>query len=97
LSKAKSQAVGLEGHQHKRQKVSFNQQMTFDLDGDSIKAVWDECNILLRRAIRANGRLKVFRGFQFFINSKGYKHRTHTEGFSELMSVYKEKVGCVFE
>ena len=96
VSKAKSQAVGLEGHQHKHEKLSFNQQMTFDLDGDCISAVWTECNIRLRRAIRANGRLKVFKGFQFFINSKGYKHRTHTEGFSELMSVYKEKVSSAF-
>jgi hypothetical protein len=95
VSQAKSQAVGMEGNQHKRQKESFNQQIKFDLDGDYIRAVWNKCNIRLRRAIRGNGMLNVFKGFQFFINSKGYKHRTHTRGFSELMTVYKEKVGRV--
>jgi len=97
VSKAKSQAVGVEGNQHKSQKLSFNQQITFDLDGDCMKAVWDECNIRLRRAIRVDGRLKAFKGFQCFINSKGYKHWTQVEGFSELMSVCKEKVASAFK
>jgi hypothetical protein len=95
VSQTKSQAVGLEGNPYKRQRESFNQQIKFDLDGKYIAAVWNKCNIRLRRAMRRNGTLKMFKGFQFFVNSKGYKHRTHTEGFSELMSVYKEKVECV--
>jgi hypothetical protein len=92
VSLAKSQAIGIEGNQYQRRKEGFRQQMTFDLDGDDVTGVWNGCNIRLRRAIRGNGRLKAFKGFQFFINSKGYKHRTHTKGFSELMTVYKEKV-----
>jgi hypothetical protein len=95
VSQTKSQAVGLEGNRHKRQRESFNQQIKFDLDGDDIGAVWNKCKVRLKRALRGNGMLKAFKGFQFFINSKGYKHRTHARGFSELMSVYKEKVGCV--
>jgi hypothetical protein len=95
VSQTKSQAVGVEGNQHKWHKESFNQQIKFDLDGDYIRGVWNNCNIRLRRAIHGNGMLKVFKGFQFFINSKGYKHRTHSRGFAELMTVYKEKVGCV--
>jgi len=95
VSQAKSQAVGLEGNRYKHTKESFNQQIKFDLDGDHIAAVWAKCNLRLRRAIRGNGMLKVFKGFQFFINCKGYKHRTHTRGFSELMNVYKEKVSVV--
>ena len=92
VSLAKSQAIGLEGNQYKRQRESFQQRITFDLDGDHITAVWNACNVHLRRAIRRNEMLKAFKGFQFFINSKGHKHRTHTRGFSELMKVYKEKV-----
>lgn len=92
VSLAKSQAIGIEGNQYQHQKEGFRQQMKFDLDGDDITAVWNKCNVQLRQAIRGNRRLKAFKGFQFFINSKGYKHRTHTKGFSELMTVYKEKV-----
>jgi len=91
-SLAKSQAIGLEGNQYKRQKESFRQQVTYDLDGDNIPAVWNICNVRLRRAMRHNKALEAFKGFQFFINSKNYKHRTHTRGFPELMRVYKEKV-----
>ena len=92
VSLAKSQVIEMEGNQYQHQKEGFRQQMKFDLDGDDIMTVWNKCDVRLRRAIRGNGRLKAFKGFQFFINSKGYKHRTHTKGFSELMRVYKEKV-----
>src|SRR5579859_412996 len=76
VSQAKSQAVGMEGNGDKCQKQSLNQQIKFDLDGDYIRAVWNICNIQLRRAIHGNGMWKIFKGFQFFINSKGYKHRS---------------------
>jgi len=92
VSLAKSQAIGLEGKQYKCQKEGFRQQIRFDLNGNDISNVWNIYNIRLKREMHRNGRLKAFKGFQFFINSKGYKHRTHTQGFSELMKIYKEKV-----
>jgi hypothetical protein len=96
VTQAKSQAIGLEGNKHKAQKDgSFTQQNTFDLDEEYIAAVWNICNYRLKRAMRGNGILKAFKGFQFFIDSKGYKHRTHASGFSELMTIYKEKVKVV--
>ena len=92
VSLAKSQAIGLEGKQYKCQKEGFRQQIRFDLNGNDIPNVWNIYNIWLKREMHRNGRLKAFKGFQFFINSKGYKRRTHTQGFSELMKIYKEKV-----
>jgi hypothetical protein len=89
VSQAKSQAIGIEGNQYKEREGGFTQQ---HLDKEDIATVWNICRRRLQRAIHQNGTLKAFRGFQFFINSKGYKHRTHTSGFSELMKVYKEKV-----
>jgi len=93
VSQAKSRAIGVEGNKHKSQKGGFTQPIKFDIDEKDIAAVWNICNYRLRRTMRGNGMLKAFEGFQFFINSKGYKHRTHASGFSELMMVYKEKVG----
>ena len=92
LSQAKSIAASMEGIHHKRKQDYFRGGRTYDLDAKDIPVVWNNCQARLRRAMPGNVRLRVFRGFQFFINSKGYKHRTHTHGFSELMSVYKEKV-----
>jgi hypothetical protein len=92
LSQAKSNSVGLEGVQHKRDRESVRQYTTFDLDAGDIGQVWNDCNHRLRREIGQGGKLRAFKGFQFFINSKGHKHRTYTNGFPELMRVYKEKV-----
>ena len=92
VSAAKSSATGLEGNQYGHRKEGFRQQMKFDLDGDHVAAVWNKCNRRLCRAIQGNGRLRLFKGFQFFINAKGLKYRTHTKGFRELMAVYKDKV-----
>ena len=66
--------------------------MTFDLDRDHVAAVWNKYNIQLSRAIHRNRTLKLFKGFQFFINSKGLKYRIHIKGFQQLMTMYKEKV-----
>jgi hypothetical protein len=92
LSQAKSIAASMERIHHKRQQDYFSIGRTYDLDANDISAVWNNCRDRLRRAMPGNVRLKAFRGFQFFINSKGHKHRTHTHGFSELMNVYKDKV-----
>jgi hypothetical protein len=93
VSQAKSVAIGVEGKQYKSKRESFNQQIKFELDEKDIGAVWESCKDRLRRGIRRNGMLRVFKGFQFFINSKGHKDRTDSGGWSELMCVYKEKVG----
>jgi hypothetical protein len=92
LSQANSNAVGLEGVQYKRDRESLKQYNTFDLSEKDIGAVWNNCNRRLRRVFREDGKLKAFRGFQFFINSKGHKNRTYANGFPELMRVYEEKV-----
>jgi hypothetical protein len=92
LSQAKSIAGSVEGIPYKRQGDHFRGGRTYDIDAKDIPAVWNNCDLRLRRAMRGNVRLRAFRGFQFFINSKGHKHRTHTHGFSQLMNVYKEKV-----
>jgi hypothetical protein len=90
LSQAKSIAASMEGIHHKDKQ--FKGGRTYDLDAKVIPAVWKNCQDRLRREMPGNVRLRAFRGFQFFINSKGHKHRTHTHGFPKLMSVYKEKV-----
>jgi hypothetical protein len=92
LSQAKSIAASEEGIHHKRKQDCFIGGRTYDLDANDIPTVWKNCQARLQRAMPGNVRLRAFQGFQFFINSKGHKHRTHTRGFSELMSVYKEKV-----
>jgi hypothetical protein len=92
LSQAKSIAASMERIHAKRKQDHFSIGRLYDLDAKDIPAVWNNCRNRLRRAMPGNIRLRAFRGFQFFINSKGYKHRTHTHGFSELMNVYKEKV-----
>lgn len=92
LAQAKCLSVVLEGVQYKGDRDRVRQYTTFDLDSKDIGAVWNICNNRLRRAIREDGKLKAFKGFQFFINSKGHKHLTYTTGFPELMRVYKEKV-----
>ena len=92
VSQAKSQVIAMEKNHFKGQKESFIQPITYDLSEKHIAAVWNICSHRLQIAIRTNGILKAFRGFQFFINAKGYKHRTDSTGFSELMTVYKQKV-----
>src|SRR5277367_3593395 len=47
VSVAKSQAIGMEGNQYRCRKEGFRQQMTFDLDGDYVAAVWNSCNVRL--------------------------------------------------
>jgi len=90
LSQAKSIAASVEGIHHKGKQNCIGRK--YDLDADDIPAVWNSCQLRLRRAMHGNVRLRAFRGFQFFTNSKGHKHRTHTNGFSQMMSIYKEKV-----
>lgn len=92
LCQAKSIAVGVEGVQYKSERESLRQYMRFDLDSKDIGAVWNNCNYRLRRLMGEDGKFGAFKGFQFFINSKGHKHRTYSSGFQELMRVYKEKV-----
>jgi hypothetical protein len=95
LSQDKSNANQMEGIYYKRQRGGFKGARTYDIDAEDIPAVWNNCYSRLRRAMHGNARLRVFQGFQFFINSKGHKHRTHTHGFAQLMSVYKEKVKLI--
>ena len=92
LSQVKSNAGSMEGIHYKCQPSSFNGGRIYDIDAEDISVVWNNCHFRLQRATSENVRLRAFRGFQFFINSKGHKHRTHTHGFSQLMSIYKEKV-----
>ena len=92
FSQVKSHAGGVEGIHYKGRRHSFNGGRTYDIDAEDISMVWNNCYIRLRRAMHENVRLRAYEGFQFLINSKGHKHRTHTHGFSQLMNVYKEKV-----
>lgn len=92
MSKVKSTATRVEGNQYKDRRERFGQPVAFDLDHKDIRAVWKICKSRLRRGMRQDGRLRAFQGFQFFINSKGHKHRMTTNGFSELMKIYREKV-----
>lgn len=91
LSEAKSIAASVEKI-HGKQGDGISTWRAYDLDAKDIPAVWNNCHNRLLRAMRWNVPLRAFRGFQFFINSKGHKHRTHTGGLSELMATYKEKV-----
>jgi len=95
LSQVKSNAGRVEGIHYKRQQNGFKGGRMYDIDAEDIPAVWNNCYLRLRQAMHGNVQLRVFRGFQFFINSKGHKHRTHTDGFSQLMSVYKEMVPMI--
>jgi hypothetical protein len=74
LCQTKSNAVGVEGVQYKGDRDKLRQYMTFDLDSKDIRAVWKNCNYRLRRLMGEDGNLRAFKGFQFFINSKGHKH-----------------------
>jgi hypothetical protein len=63
-----------------------------DLGAEHIDKVWQKCERRLRRMIDVDDDLKCFRGFQFFINAKGFKHRMNRKQFGDLMNIYKERV-----
>lgn len=93
VSKAKSTASAKEGKLNRSSKAkSFHQEVLFDLDARHIERTWEICERSLRDNIKRNGKLNAFRGFQFFIDAKGYKHRMKTKEFPELMKIYKDKV-----
>jgi len=92
LNKAKSNAIGLEGHIHGSERDRFRQQLHFDLDADHISPVWKICRKRLSRAISRNQLLRAFKGFQLFINAKNFKYRSGNQELSSLMRSYKTKV-----
>ena len=92
LTKAKSNAVGLEGHIHSSERDHFRQQLHFNLDGDHIAPVWKICQGRLSKAMAQNHPLKAFKGFQFFIDAKNFKYRSGADGLPSLIQAYKTKV-----
>jgi hypothetical protein len=83
VSKAKSTAARSEGNRvHHKRRSGFRQEIHMDLDAEHIHLVWRNRERRLRAGIRRAGKLRAFRGYQFFINSKGYKHRMKTGEFS---------------
>jgi len=90
--KAKSTAASKEGNRYRNKAKSFHQEIRSNLDRKYIKDVWRICEQHLKREIRREQVLKAFRGFQFFINAKGYKHRLMANQFSDLMQLYKDEV-----
>lgn len=97
ISKAKSTAAAKEGNLYHKKPNGFRQETFKDLDPKYIDMVWRNCEQRLKREMRRGGKLRVFKGFQFFINSKGHKHRTKADEFSKLMMVYKDKVKTLIE
>jgi hypothetical protein len=95
VSKAKATAAGREGNRHDNRSSGFRQEIHVDLDPTYIGLVWRKCEQRLKKEIRRAGKLGAFKGFQFFINSKGYKHRMKADELSKLMMIYKEKVDFV--
>jgi hypothetical protein len=92
ILKAKSNAAAREGNKFRRKPSGFRQEIYVDLGSEHIKSVWHCCRRRLRIEMRRGGKLGAFLGFQFFVNSKGHKHRVKADEFSELIMVYKEKV-----
>jgi hypothetical protein len=92
VSKAKSTAAAREGNMYQTKLGGFRQEIPMDLDAAYIEPVWRNCEWRLKREMRRGGKLRAFMGFQFFINSKGHKHRVKTDEFSKLMMIYKDKV-----
>ena len=92
LSKAKSNAVGLEGHIHSSERDRFRQHLHFNLDGDHVAPVWKICQGRLSKAMSRNHLLKAFRGFQFFIDAKNFKYRSGNHELPGLIRVYETKV-----
>ena len=92
LSKAKSNAVGLEGHIHSSERDRFRQQLQFNLDANHIAPVWKICRGHLSKAMPRNSLSKVFKGFQFFINAKYFKYRSGKDELPGLIQVYETKV-----
>ena len=91
--KAKSMAVGMEGIRYEQTYTGFRQELYEKLDSRHIPKVWKACRRRLTRAINEgeNIKLSAFKGYQFFIQSKGFKHRVRGKSVSEVMVSYKEK------
>jgi hypothetical protein len=92
VSKGKSTAAAREGNMYHKKPSGFHQEIPKDLDPKYIDLVWHNCERRLKAEMRRGGILEAFKGFQFFINAKGYKHRMKTDEFSKLMMIYKDKV-----
>ena len=92
LSKAKSNAVGLEGHIHSSERDRFRQHLHFNLDGDDLAPVWEICRRRLSKVMYRNHLLKAFKGFQFFIDAKNFKYRSGNHELPGLVQVYETKV-----
>jgi len=92
LNKAKSNAVGLEGHIHSSERDHLRQQLHFNVDANYIAPVWKICRGPLSKAMPRNSLLKAFKGFQFFIDTKNFKYRSSSDGLSTLRQAYKTKV-----
>jgi hypothetical protein len=87
---------GERGNKYRDKSSGFHQEIHVDLDPKDIGSVWRNCEQRLDTEIRRGGRLCAFMRFQFFINSKGYKHRMRADEFSKLMMIYKDKVRHCF-
>ena len=96
LNKAKSNAVGLEGHIHSSERERFRQQLHFNLDGDHIAPVWKICRGRLSKAMSRNHLLKAFKGFQLFIDAKNFKYRSGNDELPGLIQTYENKVSSFY-
>lgn len=99
VAKAKSTAAAREGNSHDDAKAQglFSQNL-IDLDSSQIDEVWKICLRNLQREMKKDENIAAFDGFQFFINAKGFKHRTSVDEFEDLMKIYKSRVSpfCCF-
>ena len=92
VTKIKSTAAAKEENMYHKQSNAFRQEIIKNLNSKYIDLMWHKCERRLMREIRREDKLKTFEEFQFFINFKKHKHRTKTDGFSNLMTIYKHKI-----
>lgn len=97
VAKTKSTASAREGNKYKLMMTKpFRQEIRCDLERHYIPTVWRICKGAMEEKMAREGTLKAFRGFQFLINAKGYKHRLKADRFSQLMQIYKTEVSLTF-
>jgi len=91
VSKAKSTAASKEGNRASR-SGGYRQDIPIRLDSEYIGPVWMICLRRLKYEMENDESFNAFTDFQFFSNSKGHKDLVKAQDFSDLMTVYEEKV-----
>jgi hypothetical protein len=93
IADANSTAAAKEGDKYVSGQTNYRRaRVDVNLQAEYVSPVWEECKELLNECIQTDSEMKIFEGYEFFMNAKGCKYELCAERFSEAVKKFEKKV-----